>query len=409
VLGVFTLVYCTNIADRYVLSVLIEPIRAEFGLSDSALGFLSGFAFAIFYTVLGLPIARLADRSNRRNIVAAATVVFSVMTALCGMAQSFVLLVLARIGVAVGEAGATPPAHSIIADLFERHQRALALAIFSLGASAGLTLGMTFGGWVAEHHGWRFAFLSLAVPGLLVAGLVRLTVKEPIRTHSDNAPSQATLAETVRFMLSQRALVHVFVGGALLNAYLVGLSIFLPALLVRSQGYTVGEAGQSLGIILGVSGSIGLLAGGYLTDKLGKRDLRWHVWLTALVTVISFPATIALLFVGKSLVYVLCASMFGVANSLFLGPLYAMTQNLVPTVMRAFAAAVLLFCINIIGMGFGPQIVGGISDALNSATALGEDSLQYALLVTVVITAPWSVFHYWRASVHLREDYKRVE
>ena len=415
VLFILILVYTTNIGDRFVLSILIEPIRAEFGVSDTALGFLSGFAFAVFYTLMGLPIAWLADRSNRRNIIALAVGAYSIMTVLCGAAQSFSHLLLARIGVGVGEAGASPPSHSLLSDMFPVSQRAFVLATLSLGASIGLIVGLSGGGWIAENYGWRYAFYAMAIPGVVVALLVRFTIREPIRSSAgdenerDNQAAKVPgVAETFKLIASQKAYLHIIFGGSLLNAYMVGMSVFLPAVLVRSHGYTVGEAGQILGWILGIAGSVGLLAGGYMTDYLGNRDYRWHSWLTAWVTIITLPASIGLLLVGKGPLFYLFVVLFGIVNSMFLGPLYAIAQNLVAARMRALAAALLLFSINIIGNGLGPQIVGVFSDLLRRYADLGEDSLRYALLLSILITGPWSVFHYLRGARTIREDYRRA-
>lgn len=414
-LFILILVYTTNIGDRFVLSILIEPIRAEFGVSDTALGFLSGFAFAVFYTLMGLPIAWLADRSNRRNIIALAVGAYSIMTVLCGAAQSFSHLLLARIGVGVGEAGASPPSHSLLSDMFPVSQRAFVLATLSLGASIGLIVGLSGGGWIAENYGWRYAFYAMAIPGVVVALLVRFTIREPIRSSAgdenerDNQAAKVPgVAETFKLIASQKAYLHIIFGGSLLNAYMVGMSVFLPAVLVRSHGYTVGEAGQILGWILGIAGSVGLLAGGYMTDYLGNRDYRWHSWLTAWVTIITLPASIGLLLVGKGPLFYLFVVLFGIVNSMFLGPLYAIAQNLVAARMRALAAALLLFSINIIGNGLGPQIVGVFSDLLRRYADLGEDSLRYALLLSILITGPWSVFHYLRGARTIREDYRRA-
>ena len=415
VLFILILVYTTNIADRFVLSILIEPIREEFGVSDTALGFLSGFAFAVFYTLMGVPIAWLADRSNRRNIIAVAVGAYSIMTALCGAAQSFSHLLLARIGVGVGEAGGSPPSHSLLSDLFPVSQRAFVLAVLSLGASVGLIVGLSGGGWIAEHYGWRYAFYAMTIPGVVVALMVRFTIREPQRSSvsdenevNNPAAKVPSLSETFRFIASQKAYVHIIFGGSLLNAYMVGMSVFLPAVLVRSHGFTVGEAGQILGWILGIAGSVGLLAGGYMTDYLGNRDFRWHPRLTAWVTIITLPASIGVLVLGKGVLFYFCVVLFGIVNSMFLGPLYAIAQNLVAARMRALSAALLLFSINIIGTGLGPQIVGIFSDLLRIYADLGEDSLRYALLLSILITGPWSVFHYFMGARTIREDYERA-
>ena len=274
VLFILILVYTTNIGDRFVLSILIEPIRAEFGVSDTALGFLSGFAFAVFYTLMGLPIAWLADRSNRRNIIALAVGAYSIMTVLCGAAQSFSHLLLARIGVGVGEAGASPPSHSLLSDMFPVSQRAFVLATLSLGASIGLIVGLSGGGWIAENYGWRYAFYAMAIPGVVVALLVRFTIREPIRSSAgdenerDNQAAKVPgVAETFKLIASQKAYLHIIFGGYLLNAYMVGMSVFLPAVLVRSHGYTVGEGWSDTGLDSG-NCWFSRTAGGWLYDRL---------------------------------------------------------------------------------------------------------------------------------------------
>lgn len=411
VLAVLTLVYATNIADRFLLSALIEPIKSELMLSDTALGFLTGFAFAIFYTLMGFPLAYMADRFNRRNLVAIAVGAYSVMTAICGTAQSFLQLSLARVGVGVGEAGATPPSHSMISDMFPREQRSFALAIYSLGASIGVSVGLYFGGLINELYGWRYAFFFMAIPGLIFALLVRLTLREPSRGAAEGraADQQAApdLRSTLEFMWSQKSLRHIILGGSVLNIYAIALTIWMPAFMVRSHGVSVREASEVLALLYGSGGAIGLIVGGYITDLLGRRDVRWHAGVTIIVVLASLLPTVAILLLSKGWAFYACNFIFGIANYMFLGPLFAMTQNLVGVRMRALGSAMLMFAINLLGMGMGPQVIGVLSDLFQPS--MGQESLRYALLIVAVISPLWGIWHYYAATRTLRSDYQRAQ
>ena len=401
------LVYISNYADRQILGILTEAIKAEFGVSDSAMGLLGGFAFAIFYATLGVPIALLADRSNRRNIIAAATAIWSVMTAVCGLAGSFTQLLVARIGVGVGEAGGSPPAHSIIADLYPREQRATALAIYALGVPLGLVVGLFIGGSISQAYGWRMAFIALGAPGVLLALLVVFTLREPRRGQTDGvAPAAAPpLGTVVRFMWSQRSLRHAIAGATLTT--LVGYAgvQWWPPFLMRSHGLSIVDVGLFLALVFGVASAFGTFMGGLLADRLSKRDAKWGSWVVTFAILGSFPFGIAVYLTGDSTLVFALIFIPAMASGLYLAPTFAMVQNLVGVGMRSVAAAILLFTINLIGMGVGPTLAGILSDLLRPD--YGADSLRYALLIIGFLNL-WAALHYFLAGPKLAADYERA-
>ena len=403
-LGVLVVVYTFNFIDRQILSILLEPIKQDLGLSDSALGMLTGFAFALFYATLGIPIARFADRSNRRNLIAWALAIWSAMTAVSGLAQNFWHLLLARIGVGVGEAGCSPPAHSMLADYFPTENRATALGIYSLGIPFGILFGFIAGGWLNEFFGWRVAFFIVGVPGLLLAILVRFTLREPPRGMAEGRVAdeeQPTIMETFRFLWSKRSFRHMAVGGGLTAFVGYGVITWVPSFLIRSYGMNTGDVGTYLGLILGIPGGIGIALGGYLADRYGARDTRWYLWIVSVALIASTP-----LFFGVYLSSTAFASLMFLILPILLGNFYqattfSQTQGLVSLRMRSVAAAVLLFILNMIGLGAGPQAVGILSDILQPS--YGDESLRYALLILSTVQI-WAAYHYYQAGKSLKED-----
>ena len=403
-LGVLVVVYTFNFIDRQILSILLEPIKQDLGLSDSALGMLTGFAFALFYATLGIPIARFADRSNRRNLIAWALAIWSAMTAVSGLAQNFWHLLLARIGVGVGEAGCSPPAHSMLADYFPTENRATALGIYSLGIPFGILFGFIAGGWLNEFFGWRVAFFIVGVPGLLLAILVRFTLREPPRGMAEGRVAdeeQPTIMETFRFLWSKRSFRHMAVGGGLTAFVGYGVITWVPSFLIRSYGMNTGDVGTYLGLILGIPGGIGIALGGYLADRYGARDTRWYLWIVSVALIASTP-----LFFGVYLSNTAFASLMFLILPILLGNFYqattfSQTQGLVSLRMRSVAAAVLLFILNMIGLGAGPQAVGILSDVLQPS--YGDESLRYALLILSTVQI-WAAYHYYQAGKSLKED-----
>ena len=411
-LGLLFVVYIFNFIDRQILGILAQPIKEDLGLSDTQLGFMGGIAFAIFYTALGIPIARLADTGVRRNILATCLAVWSLMTALCGFAQNFVQLLLCRIGVAAGEAGGSPPAHSIISDLFTRHQRATALGIYALGIPVGTMLGNLLGGRISDLFDWRWAFVIVGTPGILLALVVRFTLREPPRGMSeppaedgavlDDRPAPpvtavfAALWERRSFRwMSIGAALHAFVG--------YGVGYWIPSFFIRSHDFTRTEIGDAL-FWLGIPGVLGTFLGGWLGDRMGKRDVRWYVWLPGLATLVSVPFAFYV-YTHDDPWFALWIYAFPVfLGSYYLGPTFSLTQGLVGLRMRALAASILLFILNIIGLGLGPQFVGIVSDAL--VASQGTESLRTALVMVLAFNVLSTGF-YLLASRTLAADLAR--
>jgi predicted MFS family arabinose efflux permease len=407
VLGVLTLVYALNIADRFAISTLIEPIKNELALSDSSVAFLTGVALALFYVTIGIPIASLADRANRRNIVAAALVIWSGMTALCGIAQNYWQLLLARIGVGVGEAGGTPPSTSLLADKFPPAQRPLALTIFALGASLGAWLGSSVAGGAADRFGWRGAFLVLGIPGLLVGALVFLTVREPPRGAFDtNAAASApasSLRDTLRLIVRKRSAFHLLVGGSVATFWSWGLMWWTPSFLVRSYGMTVGEAGARVGPMHLVAGSLSTVFAGVLMARPAARDPRYVARLLAVVTLIATVPSLLVYALHSRVMTITMLWIFVPAVYFYIGPILGLLQNLMPAGTRAQACAVLLFTANVANLMIAPQLVGFVSDRLSTASALGPESLRWAL-VAVAPSGFWAAWHLWASGRTIRDE-----
>lgn len=407
-LGVLVVVYTFNFIDRQILSILLEPIKLDLGLSDTQLGLLTGFAFAAFYATLGIPIARFADRSNRRNLIALALAIWSGMTALSGLAQNFWHLLIARIGVGVGEAGCSPPAHSMLADYYPAERRSTALGIYSLGIPVGILFGFLAGGWINEFFGWRTAFLVVGIPGLLMAIVVRLTVREPPRGMAEGravSGDQPGIMETFGYLWQKRSFRHLAFGGALTAFVGYGVVTWVPAFLIRSHGMQTGEVGTYLGLILGIPGGIGIALGGYLADRFGARDTRWFLWIVSVAILAGVPFSIGVyLAPGPYLALLLLVLPVALGN-FYQATTFAQTQGLVTLRMRAVAAAVLLFILNIIGLGLGPQVTGVVSDLLRPQ--FGDESLRWSLLICSLVNV-WAAWHYYVAGKHLKADLERT-
>jgi MFS family permease len=403
-LGVLIVVYTFNFIDRQILSILMEPIKQDLGLSDTQLGLLSGFAFAAFYATLGIPIARYADRSNRRNLIALALAVWSAMTAVSGLAQNFWHLLIARIGVGVGEAGCSPPAHSMIADYYPAERRATALGLYSLGIPVGILFGFLAGGWINEFFGWRVAFFVVGIPGVLLAIVMRMTVKEPPRGMAEGRAStaaQPSIGDTFRYLWAKRAFRHLAFGGALTAFVGYGVTSWMPSFLIRSHGMSTGEIGTWLGLILGIPGGIGIVAGGWLADRLGARDQRWYMWLVAVALLACVPFSVGVYLAPTALLALLFLIIPVALGNFYQATTFSQVQGLSTLKMRAVAAAVLLFILNIIGLGLGPQVTGILSDALRPQ--FGDESLRYSLLICGFANI-WAAWHYYLAGKYLKED-----
>lgn len=407
---VLTLAYTSSHIDRGIVNIVLQPIKAEFHVSDTWLGLLSGLAFAVFYATLGIPIAMWADRGNRRNIIALAVTVWSAMTAACGLAGNFSHLMLARIGVGVGEAGSSPPSHSMIADLYPKESRSTAMAFYSVGVYVGAMLGLVIGGYVVQHYGWRATFYVVGLPGLVIALLVRFTMKEPRRGHADglahDAALKSNLVHVILHLWRTKSARHITIGLTLVSFVGYGGLIFGPSFFQRSLGMEPQKVGLIFGLIAGFVGGLGSLIGGYLADRLSKRDMRWNAWVIAVAKLLGMPLFIV--FYSSSnldlMIPVYIAS--SILGAFYLGPSFAMIQSLTPLHMRALASAVMLFVLNFIALGFGPLTVGIVSDLLHPY--FGDESLRWSLFATSFIGV-WAAVHYYWAGKTYQADLAKLK
>lgn len=403
VLGVLALSYLLNALDRSILGILLEPIKLEFGVSDTALGLLGGIAFAAFYSTFGIPLALWADRSNRRNILALAILVWSAMTVFCGLAPTFLLLLLARIGTAIGEAGGSPPSHALISDYFSPQQRGTALAIFALGAPAGAMLGSLLGGIGNDLFGWRVTFMLAGLPGLLLAPLLWFTVLDPRTVATQQRKEPAPSAREVASYLWRRpSYIHLCLGCALHATTVYGTGAFNASFLIRSHGWDTADIGTLLAFV-GAAGVLGTFVGGMLADRLSIRwnDPRWYLWICGLSSLLMAPAVLVSYLSSNSTLMCAAFLLGGFLSSVFFGPSSAATQTLAGPRMRAVTSSVLIFIKTMLGMGLGPFLIGRVSDMLNPG--FGQHSLRYALLIAIVFNI-WAAWHFFASARHLQKD-----
>ena len=414
-LGILLIGYIINFVDRSILSLLLEPIKLELALTDSQLGFLGGLAFAVFYTFLGIAIAALADRRSRVKILAVSMVIWSAMTAICGLANNFLTLLLARIGVGIGEAGASPPSHSLISDYFPIETRATALSIYALGIPLGTMIGSFVGGWGADTLGWRYTFFLVGVPGIIFAFVVWFTLREPARGMSDIKLSQPSAApiETappppppvktvLKLLWSKTSFRHLAFAAGLHAFVSYGAGTWNAPFFICIHEMSLTDIGSILAAIAGV-GAIGTFFGGYISDKLSDRtnDKRWYFWVPGIATLVMVPFQLVAYLYGGVWVVVASLMMVAILGSAYLGPSFAMTQALVSLRMRAVASAILLFVLNLIGMGLGPYFVGILSDLLTPE--FGIYSIRYAMCVAVMVNV-WAACHYFLGARTMRGD-----
>ena len=409
VLIMMCLVYTLSIADRYVVSTVLEPIRLELHLSDAGIAFLTGVSLALFYVSFGFPISWLTDRKSRRNIIALSLIAWSVMTTLCGVARTYGQLLVARIGVGVGEAGGTPAANSIISDYFPAARRPMALTVFSLGAPIGAWVGYNIAGAIADQYGWRAVFLALGVPGVIAGIVVFLTVREPKRgcLDAEKHETAPSLMETLRFLWKQRSAVHVMIASALCALWGWGLTYWTPMFLMRTYGVTAGEAGSITGNVHLIGGTAATVLTGWLMGHPSMADPRRIVRL--LGTGIGI-ATIAsgILFWTHSLP--LARAMFWIfvpAIYFYIGPCFGLLNNLAQCRMRAIFCAMTLFVANVGNLVIAPQAVGLLSDWFAPNHSPNAESLRLALLC-LVPTGLWATVHYFLATRDLAADQRRA-
>ncbi|GAB4144368.1 MAG: MFS transporter [Sphingomonadales bacterium] len=406
VLALLVLVYTFNFIDRQIVGILAVPIKADLGLSDTQLGLMGGLAFALFYTTLGIPVALLADRHSRTWIITISLALWSLMTAICGLAQNFWHLFLARLGVGVGEAGGTAPAYSLIADYFPPHQRARALAIYSFGGPIGAASGIVFGGVIASMIDWRVAFFIVGLAGVALAPLFRLAVREPVRGRFDPPPpagtGHATLKGVMTLLWRKPSFWALSLMASCFTMMGFALWFWLPSFFVRSFDLTLLEASLAFGGVLLVGGVAGIWLGGWLGDKYGQRNRASYGRLPAGFALISAPFLITGVLVdglalAAGLLFVPIA--LGIA---YIGPVAAAIQQLVPPHMRATASAVFLFINNLIGLGAGAVTLGALSDGL--AGLFGADSLRYAIVAGSSIYLVAAVLG-WASAKRLARDW----
>jgi len=406
-LALLTLTYFFSFMDRQILAILLEPIKADLKLSDTQLGLLSGLVFAIFYATLGVPIARLADRSSRRNIIAASLAIWSAMTALCGVAQNFTQLLLFRIGVGVGEAGSGPPSQSIIADLYPPEKRASAMAIYSLGVLLGGGLGIMIGGNVAHAYGWRAAMMVVGIPGVLLALIVRFVVVEPRRGLSDvqrvaeeEEHPLPSMWHGFLHMLRNGPAVYLVCGIMLTSLVGYALTGWGPSYMQRSLGMSMLQVANYIALPAALTAAASALIGGAMADRMAKKHgLHAQPWVIATMKTIAFPFAVAFYFFDSIPVALAAYFLSTLFAGAYIGPTYALIQHLAPLRLRAMWAALALLFTNLVGLGLGPLAVGRLSDAL--APTYGADSLRYAMFAVAMLT-PVPIWCYWRAGVLMK-------
>jgi MFS family permease len=407
------LVYILNFLDRQIINILAEPIKGELGLSDTQLGLLAGPAFAVFYAVLGIPIARYADnaKTNRVWLISVCLAVWSAMTALCGVAQNFVQLALARIGVGVGEAGCTPAAHSLIADSVPAEKRSSAIAFFGLGIPIGGLLGLIIGGVVNDQYGWRIALMLVGMPGILLAFVLPLLICDPRRcadsAHFKTADSpvkaKLSIKDAVREVFASKAYLYVFIAASFTAFLSYGKGLWTISFFIRSHGLSTTEAGLAMAVALGISGIIGTWLGGKMADVFGKRDKRHILTLPAIGMAIAAPILFAGYWAEDWWIAVALLILPTILNSAYYGPAYGCVQGLVRPEARAIAASLVVFGQNLIGLGMGPLLFGVLSDWLQPMA--GDESVRW-----VLYGAAWlgliPAFFFWRASLRLNAELK---
>lgn len=419
VLFLLTGVSTFSFIDRQLVAILQESIKAEMNLSDSQLGFLTGFAFSIFYAVFSIPVAHLADRYNRRNIIAGALTLWSGITALTGLAQNYSQMLIARIGVGIGETGSAAPSYSIIADYFKSGERAVAYSIYGIGIYLGLLFGFLIGGFMADSYGWRMAFFVVGLPGLLFGLLIMLTLKEPIRGQVDSNIKQKdqssdpgefdaiqsersySILEAFQILLSKRSFVLMTIA-ACCHAF-VGLSYanWMPSFLIRIHDMSTAEVGIWLALAIGIFGALGTYLGGYWGDKYGKDDITQYLKIPAYAIVISFPFAMGVLFGPNKWIYLFSYMITNVLYAIYTGPCYAILQEMVDVRMRAVTSGIYLTIINLLGLGLGPLATGMLSDFYQPM--YGESSIRWALF-TIGFLDIIAMILLFRSTKYLKED-----
>jgi MFS family permease len=405
VLALLTLIYALNFLDRTIFNVLIEPIKKEFALSDTTMGLLAGFGFVLFYSLLGIPIARIADRLNRRNIVALAFAFWSAMTLLCGMASSVATLTLARIGVGIGESAGTPASQSMVADLFSKNERPRALGIYAIGTYLGIFLGYFIGGHINQHYGWRMAFFSAGLPGIALAAVLWFTVNEPRRGVMAETFTPEPIGPTLGFLASQRSFVIVLIGFCLTTYTNYATAAWIPPFLARVHHLNSAEIGTYAGTFKGLFGAAGTLVGGLVVARISRRDDRWKLWAPAITSGLAGPAFAWCMLTPDFATMVVALAATSFLLGFHLGPIFAIAQTVARPSMRALASAIILLTATCFGQGIGPLAVGMVNDALKND--YGADAVRYSLLSAAIATTLGALLFVWAAR-SIRADIQRA-
>ena len=411
-------VYIVNFVDRSIINILAEPIKQELNLADWQLGLMSGLAFAILYTFLGIPVARLAERSHRPRIIAAAAVTWSGFTVLCAFAGNFWQLLLFRVGVGVGQSGCTPPAHSLIVDYHPIEKRASAIAFYSLGGAIGTLLGLVMGGLVYDAFGWRVSFMVAGSPGLLFAVLAFFTLKEPRRRLAQHATTVAaassTFGQTMAYLAKTPTFWFVAFGATIFN--FGGGVAFTASFFLRNHTAEMNLLAQGLGLkavgflglaigLTNVGGALGIWLGGWITDRFGTRDLRNYIVATAIAALLIIPVRLTIYTVDSALVALSFLAVSAFLGGFWWGPVFSVGQSVVPSHMRATSAAIILFTINLLGAGMGPLVLGLLSDYFNHGLGMGPaEGVRWALIASVV-TGLGAFISFWMARRTIRQDF----
>ena len=397
-----------NYLDRTLIAALSQPIKAEFGLSDTQLGLLSGFAFVVLYAAAGLPISRIADRKSRKVVIVASLATWSVLTAACGLAQSFFHLVCGRVGIGIGEAGCLPASHSLLSDLFPQQRRSMVLGIFTAGNMIGITAGLTLGAWIGALYGWRAAFLLLGLPGLLLSFVLYLCISEPDR---GKAASRAAGGLSFRGALVSLAGNKAFIWLALgtgVNAFLTyGMTQWLPQFFYRVHGFSLAQLGSSFGLTFGAGLTLGVLTGGWLGDRLAQGGMQRPMWLCFGSSLLLIPIYTAILLVDSGPLAIKLTFLAAIVNGLVTPQMVTLIQNVSPVETRATAASISAISGSIIGVGLGPALIGMASDALTPA--YGVQAIRPALLASLSICVVAALVYAAAARAIARDAAVRVD
>jgi predicted MFS family arabinose efflux permease len=401
-LFVLAAIYIFNYIDRLLMAILIEPVKAEFGISDTGIGLLSGVTFAVFYTLFGFPLGRLSDRIGRKPVIALSCIAWSLMTIFCGFASSFLMLVVARIGVAIGEAGGTAPSMAMVSDLYPPERRSTALSVLMLGSSLGAVFGLGLGGWIAQHYGWRFAFVVIGAPGILLGLLLMLTVRAPKPSQLVASPTvgREDWRSTMALLFKTPSFLWIVLtgGSAAIAGYAIGT--WSPSFLIRSHGLSLQDAGLLVGVVGGTGAAIGTLTCGILSDRLARRDVGWQIGVPLLGTLISIPFALAYFLWPTGIAFhigtipvpqaFIFYSVFAFFGTWWATPCLGAISHLFPATRLAQATAIFVMSMTLLGVGIGPLLIGMLSDYFTPT--LGAEALRYALAASVSLLVLASVF-----------------